>query len=194
MHWGCLQTEILGTKPSRPHPQEKKAALHGLGCAGSTHQPRMAQLPGAGAALCHPPAQPPPALWQLDEPMLGFARHVRASPSPAASRSTRGWGSSIPTDFTFSICTTQAPAGCASHKGALIISQTQPLTHLSSQAASFADTQLSPPPPPPPTSSSQPVPSSQHVRLKLLRLSHPTQAHTARGAASTPSLPRPWLS
>lgn len=128
----------------------------------------------------------------LDEPMPAFATHVRASPSPAASCSTRRCRSSIPTDFLFSICTTQAPAGCASHKGALIISPTQPLTRLSSQSASFADTQFSPPPPP--TSSSQPVPSSQHVRLKLLRLSHPTQAHTARGAASTPSLPCPWLS
>lgn len=172
---------------------QRKRRLHSMGWAVLAAPSKVAQLPGAGAALCHPPAHPPPALWQLDEPMLGFARHVRASPSPAASRSTRGWGSSIPADFTFSICTTQAPAGCASHKGALIISQTQPLTRLSSQAASFADTQLSPPPPPPPTSSSQPVPSSQHVRLKLLRLSHPTQAHTARGAASTPSLLCPWL-
>lgn len=41
----------------------------------------------------------------------------------------------------------------------MIISQIQPLTHLSSQSASFADTQF--PPPPPPTSSSQPVPSSR---------------------------------
>lgn len=39
----------------------------------------------------------------------------------------------------------------------MIISQIQPLTHLSSQSASFADTQFSPSPP---TGSSQPVPSS----------------------------------
>lgn len=141
---------------------------------------QISQLPEQGL-----PCANPPALWQLDEPVLGSARRLRASCS------TRGGGSSIPTDFMFSICTTQAPAGCASHKGALITSQTRPLTRLSSQSASFADTQFSPPPP---TSSSQPVPSSQLVGLKLLWLSRPTQAHTARGAASAPSLPCPWLS
>lgn len=30
--------------------------------------------PEQGPALCHPPAHPHPALWQLDEPMPGFAR------------------------------------------------------------------------------------------------------------------------
>lgn len=164
--------------------------------------------------LCwqHPPVTDGPAPWSRGlpcaahqlahllpcgswmSPCLHLQGVVRASPSPAASCSTRGCGSSTPTDFIFSICTTQAPAGCASHKGALIISQTRPLTRLSSQSASFADTQFSPPPPP--TSSSQPVPSSRHVRLKLLRL-FPSHAgtHSPRCCLCTfPSLPVAFLS
>lgn len=184
----------MGTKPSGPYPQVSKATG---GCTpwGQQHPPvtggpapQSRGLPCATHQLTH---ILPCGSWM--SPCLDLQGFVRASPSPAASCSSRGCGNSTPTDFIFSICTTQAPAGCASHKGALIISQTRPLTRLSSQSASFADTQLSPPPPPP-TSSSQPVPSSRHVRLKLLRLSRPTQAHTARGAASAPSLPCPWLS
>lgn len=43
-----------------------------------------------GAALCHPPARPPPALWQLDEPMPAFARRCEGLTLPCSLLQHKG--------------------------------------------------------------------------------------------------------
>lgn len=123
------------SKPSGLYPQVSKGKG---GCSPCWQHPPVTD--GAGECPVPPTSSPTPCPVAAASARAGLCEACESLTLPC---STRGCGSSVPTDSTFSICTAQAPAGCASHKGALITSQTQPLTRLSSQSASFADTVFS---------------------------------------------------